>query len=47
MEDSAKEFHTTSSREGSFDLPSPRRHDMGASLAPVTTTPRMENALTA
>jgi hypothetical protein len=34
-------------REGSFDLPSPKRCGMGASLAPVTTTPQMENALVA
>jgi hypothetical protein len=47
IEDSAEEFLTTSSREGSFGLPSPRRRGMGASLAPITTTPWMENALTA
>jgi hypothetical protein len=43
IEDSAEEFHTTSSREGGSGLPSPRRHDMGASPAPVVTTSWMEN----
>jgi hypothetical protein len=42
--DSAKEFLMAPSREGSFNLPSPRRRDMGASLAPVTTISQMENA---
>jgi hypothetical protein len=32
--DSAEEFHTTSDGEGRIDLPSPRRHDTGASIAP-------------
>jgi hypothetical protein len=44
IEDSVEEFLTTSSGEGGFNLPSPRRHDMGALLAPITTTPWMENA---
>jgi hypothetical protein len=44
IEDSVEEFHTTSSGEGSFGHPSPRRHDTGASLTPITTMPRMENA---
>jgi hypothetical protein len=47
IEDSAEEFLTASSGDGGSGLPSPRRHDMGASLAPFTTTPRMENALIA
>jgi hypothetical protein len=42
--DSAKEFLMAPSREGSFSLPSPRRRDMGASLAPVTTISQIENA---
>jgi hypothetical protein len=44
IEDSIEEFLTTSSGEGGFNLPSPRRHGMGAPLAPITTTPWMENA---
>jgi hypothetical protein len=32
------------SGEGSFGLPSPRRRGMRASLAPITSTPQMENA---
>jgi hypothetical protein len=32
---------------GSFGVPSPRRHGMGASLTPIKTTPQMENAPTA
>jgi hypothetical protein len=47
IEDSVEEFLAAPSGEGRFSLPSPRRHDTGASLAPVTTIPRMENALTA
>jgi hypothetical protein len=46
IEDSADEFFMTLSGEGSFSLPSPRRHDMGASLAPITTTPCMKDAPT-
>jgi hypothetical protein len=42
--DSAKEFITMPSGEGSFGLPSPRRRGMRASLAPITSTPQMENA---
>jgi hypothetical protein len=45
IEDSAEEFLMASSGEGSFSLPSPRRCGIGASLAPVITTPRMENAI--
>jgi hypothetical protein len=44
IEDSAEKFLTASSGEGSFNLPSPRRHNTGASPAPVTSTPKMENA---
>jgi hypothetical protein len=43
IENSTKEFLVMSSGEGSFSLPSPRRHDMGVFLAPITTTTRMEN----
>jgi hypothetical protein len=35
------------SGEGIFGLPSPKRRDTGASLAPMTTTPWIENASTA
>jgi hypothetical protein len=45
VEDSAEEFLTASSGEGSFSLPSPGRHDTGASLTLITTTPKKENAL--
>jgi hypothetical protein len=44
IEDSVVEFLMMSSGEGSFSLHSPRRHDTGASLAPATTIPWMENA---
>jgi hypothetical protein len=45
VEDSTEEFLTSSSGEGSFGLPSPRRSSAGALLTPVTTTPRKENTL--
>jgi hypothetical protein len=45
--DSVEEFLTVPSVEGSFSLPSPRRHGMGASLTPVITTPWMVNTLAA
>jgi hypothetical protein len=45
IEVSTEEFLTVSSGEGGFGLCSPRRHDMGAPLAPITTTPWTENAL--
>jgi hypothetical protein len=45
IEDSTEEILTVSSGEGGSDLPSPRRHGMGAPFAPVTTTPWIENAL--
>jgi hypothetical protein len=44
IEDSVEEFLTASSGEGSFGFPSPKRCGTGALVAPVTTTPRMENA---
>jgi hypothetical protein len=44
IEDSGEEVLTASRGEGSFDLPSPKRHSAGASLTPATTTPWMENA---
>jgi hypothetical protein len=47
IEDSAKEFLTASSGEGSFSLPSPRRRGTGASPTLIITTPKMESALTA
>jgi hypothetical protein len=46
IEDSIEEFHTASSREVGSNLPSPRRHSTGALPALVTTTARLENALT-
>jgi hypothetical protein len=45
IEDSTEEFLMASSGAGSFGLPSPRMRGTGALLTPVTTTPRMENAL--
>jgi hypothetical protein len=44
IEDSAEEFLTSSSGEGSFGLPSPRSRGTGAPPAPIATTPWMENA---
>jgi hypothetical protein len=44
-EDCTEEFLMTSSGEGGFDLPSPRRHDTGALATPILITPWMENAL--
>jgi hypothetical protein len=38
IEDSTEEFVMTSSGEGSFGQPSPRRRNMRASLNPATTT---------
>jgi hypothetical protein len=45
IEDSTREFLTTLSGKGSFSLPSPRRHNTGASLAPDTTTPWLKDIL--
>jgi hypothetical protein len=45
IEDSTKEFHTASSGEGGSDLPSPRRHDLGALPAPVTIPPQLGDTL--
>jgi hypothetical protein len=45
IEGSAEEFLMVSSREGSFSLPSPRRHDTGALLTPVTITPCLKDIL--
>jgi hypothetical protein len=44
IEDYVEEVLTTSRGEGSFELPFPRWRSTGASLAPTTTTPWMENA---
>jgi hypothetical protein len=44
IEDSDEEFLMTSSDEGGSTLPSPRRRGTGASPAPITATPWMENA---
>jgi hypothetical protein len=38
-EDTVEEFHTASDGEGRIDLPSPQRHDTGASTAPAITIP--------
>jgi hypothetical protein len=45
IEDSTEEFLTTSSGEGSFGLPSPKRCDTRASLALITTTPWLKGIL--
>jgi hypothetical protein len=45
IEDSTEEFLTASSRDGSFNLPSPRRHGMGNLLARVATMPRLSHIL--
>jgi hypothetical protein len=37
--DSIEKFHTASDGDGRIDLPSPRRHDTGASTTPATTIP--------
>jgi hypothetical protein len=39
VQDSTKEFCTSSSKEGASGHPSSRRHDTGAPPAPVATTP--------
>jgi hypothetical protein len=39
VENSIDEFYTTFSGEGSFDLPVPRKHFMGAPPAPIAATP--------
>jgi hypothetical protein len=44
IEDSYMELHTSSSGDEGFRLPSPMTHGTGAPLAPITTTPSMENA---
>jgi hypothetical protein len=44
--DSTKELHTTSDRDGGLNVPSPRRHDMGASLTPAITMSWPENTPT-
>jgi hypothetical protein len=44
--DFTKEFHMTSDGEGRIDLPSPRRHGMGASTTPATTISWPEGTLT-
>jgi hypothetical protein len=45
IEDSTKEFLVAFGREGSFGLPSHRRHGAGASLAPIKTTPWLKDIL--
>jgi hypothetical protein len=45
IEDSAKEFLTTSSRDGGFGLPSPTRHGTGAPSTPVITTPWLKDII--
>jgi hypothetical protein len=46
LEDSADEFYSTSSGEGSSGFPICRRHSMGTLPTPLTTTPRPEDAST-
>jgi hypothetical protein len=46
MEESIEEFHTASNGGGGSSLPSPRRLDAGAPLAPIATLPWQEDALT-
>jgi hypothetical protein len=45
--DSVEEVHMALDAEGRIDLPSPRRHDTGASTALTTTIPWPETTLTA
>jgi hypothetical protein len=45
IEDSTDKSYTTSSEEESSDLPTSRRHSMGAPPAPIATTPWLEDAL--
>jgi hypothetical protein len=44
--DSTEEFHMASDEEEGFDLPSSRRHGVGAPPAPATTISWSENTLT-
>jgi hypothetical protein len=44
--DSTKELHTASDRDGGLNVPSPRRHDIGASLTPAITMSWPENTPT-
>jgi hypothetical protein len=43
IKDSTDEFYMALSKEGSSDLSASRRHSTGASLAPIATTPWLEN----
>jgi hypothetical protein len=45
IQDSTEEFYKASRGEGGSGLPSSPRHSMGALLAPVTTTPWLEDIL--
>jgi hypothetical protein len=45
IEDSAEEFLTMSSGEGSFSLPSPRSHGTWALPTPITTIPWLKDIL--
>jgi hypothetical protein len=45
--DSVEEFHIASDGEGRIDLPSSRKHGMGASTAPTTTIPWLDTTPTA
>jgi hypothetical protein len=44
IEDSTEEWLTASSGEGSFGLPSPKRHSTGGPFAPIATTTRKKNS---
>jgi hypothetical protein len=43
IEDSTDDFYMASSKEGSSDLPTSRRHSTGAPPAPIATTPWPED----
>jgi hypothetical protein len=45
IEDITEEFYMASSREGGSGLPSTLRHGTGATPAPITTTPWLEDIL--
>jgi hypothetical protein len=44
IEDSNNEFYMAPSREGSSGVPASQRHSMGPPLAPIVTTPWLEDA---
>jgi hypothetical protein len=46
IRDNAEMFHTASDEQGGIGLPSPKRHNTGASPAPATTMLWPENTPT-